>query len=193
MKLYFARHGESVGNKKNLFYGWTDYPLTEDGYAQALLLGEKLRKTELARCYTSPLIRASETARLCMQDRDVPIVVLDDLREQFMGTLEDTTLEENMVNQPELIRAMLSDWTKVAPPGGESYETLEKRAMACLNDIVSTGEDALIVAHNGVLATMITRLLEAPLGAIDRYWLLHGCYSCISIQDGRVRLECFNR
>jgi broad specificity phosphatase PhoE len=193
MKLYFARHGESVGNFKNLFYGWTDYPLTENGYRQAQELGEKLRDAEIEKCYTSPLVRAAETARISMQGRNVPIVTFDDLKEQYMGDLEDTTLEDNMAKNPELIEAMFLDWTKIAPPGGESYQVLEKRALACLDGIISTGEDALIVAHNGVLATMITRMLDAPLGSIDRFWLLHGCYSCLSIVDGRIRLEYFNK
>lgn len=193
MKLYFARHGESVGNAKNLFYGWTDYPLTENGCKHAQELGEKLRDAEIKTCYTSPLVRAAKTAQISMRDRNVPIVTLDDLKEQYMGDLEDTTLEENMAKHPELIEAMFLDWTKIAPPGGESYQTLEKRAVACLDNIIRAGENALIVAHNGVLATMITRMLEAPLGAIDRFWLLHGCYSCLSIVEGRVRLECFNK
>ncbi|NCC68516.1 MAG: histidine phosphatase family protein, partial [Clostridia bacterium] len=111
----------------------------------------------------------------------------------YMGDLEDTTLEENMEKRPELIEAMFLDWTTISPPGGESYQSLEKRAMNCLSDIISEGEDALIIAHNGVLATMVTNLIEAPLGAIDRFWLLHGCYSCISFVDGRLRLECFNK
>lgn len=193
MKLYFARHGESVGNQKNLFYGWTDYPLTEDGCRDALLLGEKLRETELKKCYTSPLVRAAETARISMRERDVPIIMLDDLKEQYMGDLEGTTLQENMEKRPEFIEAMLLDWTTIEPPGGESYQNLEKRAMKCLGGIISAGEDALIIAHNGVLATMVTKLLEAPLGAIDRFWLLHGCYTCISFAEGRLRLECFNK
>ena len=193
MRLYFARHGQSVGNKKNLFYGWTDYPLTEDGYKQALELGEKLRDIDITTCYTSPLIRAAETARLSMQGRDVPIITLDGLKEQYMGDLEDTTIEENLVRHPQLIEDMLSDWTKVAPPGGESYQVLESRVTGCLDKIISRGENALIVAHNGTLATMITKLLEAPLGAIDRFWLGHGDYSCISLRDGRVKLICFNK
>ncbi len=128
-----------------------------------------------------------------MRGRDVPIITLDGLKEQYMGDLEDTTIEENLVRHPQLIEDMLSDWTKVAPPGGESYQVLESRVTGCLDKIISRGENALIVAHNGTLATMITKLLEAPLGAIDRFWLGHGDYSCISLRDGRVKLICFNK
>jgi broad specificity phosphatase PhoE len=193
MKLYLARHGESEGNIRKVFYGWTDFPLTENGYKQAIEIGKKLWDTEIKRCYTSPLIRASETARLCTQGRNIPIIVTDDLKEQYMGDLEDTTFEDNLEKHPEIIEALIKDWTKAAPPGGEDYEALTCRTYRCLDKIISEGEDALIVAHNGVLAAMITRLLEAPIGSLDRYWFHHGCYSCVSIEDGRLHLECFNK
>ena len=43
MKIYLVRHGQSVGNVKNLWYGSTDLPLTDLGREQARQAGEKLR------------------------------------------------------------------------------------------------------------------------------------------------------
>ena len=55
--LVVIRHGESEWNKKNLFCGWTDVDLTENGFREAKEAGEtfKSRRLYFDRCYTSVL------------------------------------------------------------------------------------------------------------------------------------------
>ncbi|MDD4691927.1 histidine phosphatase family protein, partial [Eubacterium aggregans] len=43
MKLVLVRHGQSIWNKENLFTGWTDVDLTEEGWQEATQAGELLR------------------------------------------------------------------------------------------------------------------------------------------------------
>lgn len=193
MKLYLARHGESEGNVKGLLYGRTDCPLTECGRADAAALGERLKDVEIMRCYASPLSRAAETARIALSGRDVPITLLDGLMEQDMGELENTEFERMLALYPEAIGAMLEDWTKVTPPGGESYEQVRARAMECVRAIIAGEGDALIVSHNGALSAVMASLLDAGAGSVDKFWFIHGCYSCLEVRDGRVRLVCFNK
>ena len=87
MKLYLVRHGESVCNVRRMLYGRTDCALTDKGCQQAREVGEKLRSEVIERCVSSPLIRAAETARLVLWDRDIPIELDDGLMEQDMGCL----------------------------------------------------------------------------------------------------------
>ncbi len=193
MKLYFARHGESEGNVKLLLYGHTDCPLTENGRADARALGAKLRELELARCYSSPLSRAADTACLALEGTDVPITFCDDLKEQYLGELENIPFAKVREENPELVRAMIVNWSDFVPPGGESFEQVSERTWRCVQEIISRGEDALIVAHNGSLSAIFTRLLDVPAAAIDKFWFEHGSFSCVDITDGRVRLLYFNK
>jgi alpha-ribazole phosphatase len=192
LKLYLARHGESEGNVKRLLYGHTDCPLTESGRADGRALHDKLAPIELARCYASPLCRAADTARLALAGRDVPITLLRGLMEQHMGELENTSFEEMRRLHPETINAMLEDWSKITPPGGESYRQVQERAMACVREIVARDEDALIVSHNGALSTVMAALLDTGGGSVDKFWFNHGCYSCLELTHGRVKLVGFN-
>jgi len=43
-KLILLRHGESVWNKKNIFTGWVDAPLSSNGISEALKAGKQLLK-----------------------------------------------------------------------------------------------------------------------------------------------------
>lgn len=193
MKLYLARHGESEGNVKLLLYGHTDCPLTESGRADARALGRKLAAVDFAHCYASPLSRAADTARMALAGRDVPITLLRGLMEQNMGELENTSFEEMRRLHPEAINAMLEDWSKVTPPGGESYRQVQERAMACVSEIIAKGEDALIVSHNGALSTVMAAMLGTGGGSVDKFWFDHGCYSCLEVTHGRVKLVGFNQ
>ena len=182
MNIFLVRHGESVGNQRGLLYGHTDHPLTEQGVRDAAAVGEKLREADIRRCYSSPLSRAAETARLCTQGRDIETVYREDV--SFLGMREA---------EPELIGSMIQDWTKVVPPGGESYEAVIERAGAVLDEILERGEDALIVAHNGPLAALVARLLSGGADMVRRLWLMHGCYTCAELQNGLAYLRYFNK
>ncbi|SUM50962.1 phosphoglyceromutase [Mammaliicoccus lentus] len=68
-KLILCRHGQSDWNKKNLFTGWADVGLSEQGFNEAKLSGEKLLKQEIEIdvVYTSLLTRAIETTYLLLK------------------------------------------------------------------------------------------------------------------------------
>lgn len=65
-KLILVRHGQSVWNAKNVFTGWVDVPLSEDGINEALKAGEKLADTNVDAIFTSVQIRAIQTAMTIM-------------------------------------------------------------------------------------------------------------------------------
>lgn len=65
-KLILLRHGESVWNKKNVFTGWVDVPLSPKGIIEAIKAGEQLSDIEFNIVYTSVQVRAIETAMLAL-------------------------------------------------------------------------------------------------------------------------------
>ena len=44
MELVFIRHGQSLWNAQNLFTGWRDINLSEQGLAEATAAGRKLKE-----------------------------------------------------------------------------------------------------------------------------------------------------
>jgi len=67
--LILLRHGQSVYNAQNLFTGWTDVDLSEQGRAEAKYAGEILRTKGLQPdiCFTSWLKRAIHTAQIALE------------------------------------------------------------------------------------------------------------------------------
>ncbi len=71
-KLILMRHGQSLWNAANRFTGWVDVPLSERGRAEATIASCKLRDAgyTIDICFTSMLIRAIETAIVCLTECD---------------------------------------------------------------------------------------------------------------------------
>lgn len=183
MRLYLARHGESTGNAQQLIFGRRDYPLTEQGRAQARALGRSLEGARIERVVASPLVRALETARIaCPGDA---IETDARLTEQFMGRWEGMTEAEALADNAPLWQAMLSDWTRdqAAPPGGESYAALRARVSYALGAILDRGANTLIVTHAGVLAALSELLLKTPRGQCAHEHF--PCASAIALEIGR--------
>lgn len=91
--LVMIRHGESVWNKANLFTGWTDVELSENGWNEAHQGGRLLKEEGLSFdiCYTSYLKRAIHTASAVLGELDeewFPIVKDWRLNERHYGALQ---------------------------------------------------------------------------------------------------------
>jgi len=91
--LILLRHGNSEWNQKNLFTGWVDVHLTEQGIAEAKRAGELLTAAHLLPdvLYTSLLSRAIQTANLALDVADrawIPVKRSWRLNERHYGALQ---------------------------------------------------------------------------------------------------------
>lgn len=76
--LILLRHGQSEWNKKNIFTGWVDIPLSQEGIEEALSAGRKLQNVPVDLVYTSTLIRGAMTALLALSlhaSKKVPVIL----------------------------------------------------------------------------------------------------------------------
>jgi 2,3-bisphosphoglycerate-dependent phosphoglycerate mutase len=86
-KLILLRHGQSMWNKKNLFTGWVDVPLSIEGVQEAIEAGKLMADIPIDHIYVSTLIRAQLTAMIVMSEHrggKVPLI-----RHPGKGKLEE--------------------------------------------------------------------------------------------------------
>lgn len=93
MELVFIRHGQSEWNAKNLFTGWRDVKLSEQGIAEAQAAGRKLAEAgyEFDIAFTSVLTRAIKTCNLVLEESNqlfVPQIKTWRLNERHYGALQ---------------------------------------------------------------------------------------------------------
>lgn len=131
------RHGESEDNRKRVFSGWRDSPLTDTGRAQARALAPKLKDSKIDVAITSDLTRSKDTAQLALaQNPGVRFEQDWRIKERNYGDLMGKSKEEAMRIDPE--QAVL--WRRsydVPPPNGESIEMVERRVWPFLDELLA--------------------------------------------------------
>ncbi|CDX41257.1 2,3-bisphosphoglycerate-dependent phosphoglycerate mutase [Mesorhizobium sp. ORS 3359] len=165
--LVLVRHGQSEWNLKNLFTGWRDVGLTEQGTAEALAAGEKLRarglKFDIA--YTSALQRAQKTCQLILDvvgQGDLKTIRDQALNERDYGDLSGLNKDDARKKWGE---EQVHIWRRsydIAPPGGESLKDTGARVWPYyLHEVqphVLRGETVLVAAHGNSLRALIMAL-----------------------------------
>jgi len=92
-KLVLLRHGQSAWNLENLFTGWTDVDLTDQGRQEAAAAGRLLREQgfEFTQSFTSVLKRAIRTLWIALDEMDrmwIPVERDWRLNERHYGALQ---------------------------------------------------------------------------------------------------------
>ena len=108
--LILMRHGESVWNLKNLFTGWVDVPLSQNGIEEALQGGEQIRALPIDIVYTSTLIRAQMTAMLALSrhsSQRAPVILHDMGRKKEWGVVSGEVLHNECI--PVICSAELNE------------------------------------------------------------------------------------
>ena len=176
--LVLVRHGQSEWNLKNLFTGWRDVGLTEQGTAEALAAGEKLKarglKFDIA--YTSALKRAQKTCQHILDvvgQSDLKTIRDQALNERDYGDLSGLNKDDARKKWGE---EQVHVWRRsydVPPPGGESLkDTLARALPYYVQEIlpgVLNGKRTLVAAHGNSLRALIMVLEKlSPEGILKR-------------------------
>ena len=194
MILYLVRHGQSEGNVKRYFHGQTDYPLTDLGRRQAQEVAEKLRDVPFTRCCASNLQRAWDTASACLAHHPhITAEVCTDLREHFVGEMEDLPWEEAERRFPGLPDRFVSDWFHTVPPGGEDPQDMLKRVRRCIDGIIERGEDTLVVSHFGTMSLITVSLGVMTEAEVIATGFTQGSYTTIEITGSGAKLLALNQ
>ena len=98
-RLVIVRHGESEWNQKNLFTGWVDVELSENGRAEAKRAGKALKEAgiDFDICFTSYLKRAINTQQIILKEMErewLPVFKSYKLNERHYGALSGLNKKE---------------------------------------------------------------------------------------------------
>jgi len=162
-RLILVRHGETEGQSSIRYYGATDVPLSDLGRAQARAARERIPGETFEAVWASSLSRAWESARIIAPRH--PVRIEWDFREIDFGRWEGLTREEIEVEDPDLH----ADWQAQKPgfefPDGEPRPEFRRRIERGLVRLRASGaQSALVVAHKGVVRTLLELVSGHTLG-----------------------------
>lgn len=181
-RIFVVRHGETDGNQKKIYRGHWDLPLNKTGKAQVKKAGEALQSVRLDVIYTSPLLRAAQTAEAVAAKQDVEPEEDESLIDIDYGDwtkLPDAEVAEKF---PDQYRQWKQSPETVLFPGGEGLPSVRARVEPALKMFVEQHPDQTIALASHRVP--IKLLLCAALGLPDSaFWQIQIDTASISALD----------
>ena len=160
--IYIIRHGKTALNQANVLQGRSNSPLNEEGMRQAEAAAARLRGVAFDHVFTSPLLRAIQTAEIAVPGCRYRID--DRLIEMDYGPYEGTDLK----NPPPELLHFFSDFVRnPAPAGMEPLQSVTARAGDFLEDIRKVSGNILVSTHAIAMKGLLEYLTPEAKGS---YW-----------------------
>ncbi len=210
VRLVLVRHGLSSFNKKGLIQGRTDDSyLTEEGYEQAFKSGEALSGINFDKIYSSPLVRAAETAKTIKKNLkgENNIIYDKNLLEVDLGSWSGLNINEIKNNYPEKYLLwkndpenlnLETDHNLTYYPIKELYEQANEFIKNILKIPYKKNEaNILIIGHNAILRCLLLSLIGRPKKGFRKIKLDNASFSILNILKQRnsfkTQVECLNQ
>ena len=177
--LYLIRHGQIKQHEKKIFLGQTDVSLSEQGKAEAVTCAEKLsgmlKSNEEKSIYTSPLLRAKETADIIArsyidQDRHIKLIEVPGFAEMSLGEWDGKFIDAIKEKYPDTYKKRGENlWIFKTGNNSENFYDLQYRVIKALCHVLKkdNNRNIVIVSHKGVLRAIENNLAGK---SIDDDW-----------------------
>lgn len=179
-RIILVRHGKIKQHKEKIFLGRTDVPLGEEGCAQALAAGKKLAELEPEThvLYSSPLLRARQTAELMLDFAGLPLEIREreGLQEMSLGDWDGMYIREIREKYPVQYEMRGRNlFTFKVGNHSENFYDMQYRAVRALQGILREDEsrDIIVVSHKGVLRALENNL--CGMGVQDNWQTIKNC------------------
>jgi alpha-ribazole phosphatase len=173
-RLMLVRHGETEQKSSERLWGRTDVKLSRLGLKQAERLRDRLARVKIDTIYSSSMKRALATAEIIASKHNQAVIPCVELREVDFGEIEGLSFAEIDQRFPELAAELRTERKPdFRYPGGESLGELGERVAKFLERLNqhTDGDSILVVAHFGVLRSIIYQLMGMELKHFSRFHL----------------------
>ena len=184
--VYLVRHAKSVGNTERIFQGRTNLGLSAEGQAQLPQLAERFRHIPLEAIYSSPLLRAMQTAEAVNHYHRLQIETEEGLCEIYAGEWERKLFADLPILYPEHWRLWCEDESHFCAPGGESIVQVHSRISHAIDRIAAQndGKTIAVVSHGCALRCYLCHALGLPLERIGEIPLSQNTAVSRVVYDG---------
>ena len=156
MNLLVIRHG--LPNRVELAEGRADPNLSDEGFRQAAALGKWLAAERIDAVYSSPLVRAMETAEPLLEGRDLELRIEPDVAEFDRDHSSYIPFEDILKDSPEFTAIVTGDYSAI---GGPDPAHFRAAIVAAFDRIIDAhpSQTVAVVCHAGVINAYFAHIL----------------------------------
>lgn len=195
--MFLLRHGATDNNLMNppkLQGSSVNLGLSAEGRRQASCAAAALVQQPLRACYSSPLLRARETAEIIASPHNLPVQTREPLIEVDVGRWEMRSWVDIEVEEPEAYRLFQEDPGQYGYAGGENLRQVQERAVPVFDELFRAhlGEQIVVVAHNVLNRAYLASVLELPLARARNLHQENCCLNILEYRRGKTKLVTLN-
>ncbi len=166
--MYLVRHGATANNVAHpprLQGARSAAELSGEGRVQAKAAAALLADRSIDAVYSSPLMRARQTAEIIAARVQRPLQVIQELIEVDVGDWEGRAWTEIQQSEPDAYRRFMDNPDEHPYAGGETLQQVRQRVVPVMAFLMqqNAGKAIVVVAHNVVNRVYLAGLMQLPL------------------------------
>lgn len=195
--IYVMRHGQTVHNRDQIIQGpRIDSELSDLGLHQADALGHVMAQLQVDALYSSPLLRARQTAKAVADHRDsnAAVLVAPEMYEMDYGDLSGCRYGDVQDEVAQVLDAWQLGFTDEPFPGGESAALAQHRIRPFALRLLDAAYDhnVAVVAHGRINRILLATLQHVGLDRLEEYPQANACINELAVQMDGVMLVRLN-
>jgi len=174
-----------------------DFPLSELGKKQAMALAQRMNQINIDYLFSSPLVRAQQTAELIGKFQSLHLKLDDRFREMDLGDMAGMSKDEVFERYGDYLRSRPYPKMEYGYVNGETPEQFHDRVTGAFEEIIwqpfyQDDTNVVLVAHGGVICAILLHFLGLRFDGYLTFMVDYAGISKIDARHGRPRLHYIN-
>jgi len=193
--IIFLRHAQAENNTERILAGRTEgVPLTKTGIEQAEQIAKYLKPLDISAIYSSPIERASHTAKIVAKNRSLEVVLDERLTEIDMGKFTRMNYDDMFAKYGNIFLKFYENDPVIAEHEVETFPQVQSRILDMVSHIVEKhkNENVILVTHMDPIKSMLSKVMNLLPETLFELIIANASLTIIKEQDKKFSLSAIN-
>ena len=193
--IIFLRHGQAENNTKRILAGRTEgVPLTKTGVEQAERIAKYLKHMDISAIYSSPIERASNTAKIVADYNSLNYELDDRLIEIEMGKFTRMNYDDMFAKYGNVFLKFYENDPIIAKCEVETFAEVQKRVLDMVGYIVKKhkNQNVVLVTHMDPIKSMLSTIMDLKPKTLFELIIANASLTIAKQQDEKFYLSAIN-
>ena len=193
--IIFLRHGQAENNVKRILAGRTDgVSLTKTGIEQANRIAEYLKPLDISAIYSSPIERASHTAKIVAENNSLDYQLDDRLIEIDMGRFTLMKYDDMFAKYGNVFLKFYENDPVIAEHKVETFPDVRKRVLDIVDYVIKKhgNQNVVLVTHMDPIKSILSVVMDLKPKTLFELVIANASFTIIKKQDNKFSLSAIN-
>ena len=193
--IIFLRHGQAENNVKRILAGRTDgISLTKTGIKQAERIAEYLKPLDISAIYSSPIERASHTAKIVAENNSMDCELDDRITEIDMGRFTLMNYDDMFARYGNVFLKFYENNPIIAEHKVETFSHVRKRILDIVDYVIKThgNQNVVLVTHMDPIKSILSVVMDLNPKTLFELVIANASLTIIKEQDRKLSLSAIN-